>query len=148
MKTVLAALLVATGLATPASANPLASLQWEKRIVLMFSPSRSLATLDRQEDDFRERRPDLKDRDIDVFTIAGSSPVQDAIGYTRLPSGANRDLRRLYEPFRTGLTIVLIGRDGTEKQRWNKHVDVDEIFALIDTMPMRQREMREDGIEG
>ena len=82
---------------------------------------------------------------MEVFTISGSGPVQDAIGYTRFRAGANRDLRRRFEPNRLGLTVVLVGKDGLEKGRWNRPVDVDEIFALIDTMPMRQREMRESG---
>ena len=39
-----------------------------------------------------------------------------------------------------GLTVILIGKDGGEKGRWSQLVDPDEVFALIDAMPMRQRE--------
>ena len=142
----LIASLLASPLAAPASAqgaDPLAALKGEKRIVLLFSKSRSLAALDRQEAEFRERRPDVRERDMVVFTVPGSDPVQDAIGYERLPYGATRALRRRYAPEGTGLTVVLIGKDGGEKARWERAVDPDEVFALIDAMPMRQREMRE-----
>ena len=146
MKRVLTSLLAgALVLAAPAAfaADPLAGLRGEKRILLLFSKSRSLAALDRQEAEFRERRPDLRERDLVVFTVPGSDPVQDAIGYERLPYGATRELRRRYAPEGRGLTVVLIGKDGGEKARWDRAVDADEVFALIDTMPMRRREMEE-----
>ncbi len=38
--------------------------------------------------------------------------------------------------------MILMGKDGEEKIRWQK-VNLTEIFAVIDGMPMRQREMRE-----
>lgn len=39
------------------------------------------------------------------------------------------------------ICAVLIGKDGHVKARY-KNLDLTKIFALIDTMPMRQREMR------
>ncbi len=43
------------------------------------------------------------------------------------------------------MTMVLVGKDGDEKARWNRVVNPQEIFDLIDSMPMRQSEMREGG---
>ncbi len=40
---------------------------------------------------------------------------------------------------------VLVGKDGTVKHRFDKPVEPDEIYALIDEMPMRRREMRGRG---
>ena len=37
---------------------------------------------------------------------------------------------------------ILIGKDGTEKKRWDKPPTPDEVFKLIDSMPMRQQEMQ------
>ena len=39
------------------------------------------------------------------------------------------------------MTVVLIGKDGEEKQRWNRVVDPQELFDLIDAMPMRKKEI-------
>lgn len=36
---------------------------------------------------------------------------------------------------------ILIGRDGTEKHRFGRPVEPDEVFRRIDEMPMRRREM-------
>jgi hypothetical protein len=38
-------------------------------------------------------------------------------------------------------TLLLIGKDGGEKLRSTKPVEVETIFRLIDSMPMRQAEM-------
>jgi len=37
---------------------------------------------------------------------------------------------------------VLIGKDGTRKQRWDEFPPQDELFGVIDAMPMRRFEMR------
>lgn len=38
--------------------------------------------------------------------------------------------------------VILVGLDGTVKLRQNQPVSTDKLFSLIDSMPMRQREMR------
>jgi Domain of unknown function (DUF4174) len=40
-------------------------------------------------------------------------------------------------------SAVLIDLDGIEKKRWTGPVDPREIYAIVDEMPMRQQEMRE-----
>ncbi|WP_190510597.1 DUF4174 domain-containing protein [Leptolyngbya sp. FACHB-321] len=38
--------------------------------------------------------------------------------------------------------VILVGKDGTEKQRSQTPVDLELLFRTIDAMPMRQQEMR------
>ena len=38
--------------------------------------------------------------------------------------------------------MILIGKDGGEKQRWSEPVEPQEFFQIIDAMPMRQDEMK------
>lgn len=42
-------------------------------------------------------------------------------------------------------SALLVGKDGTVKYRFDEPVGPVEVYALIDAMPMRQREMREGG---
>ena len=51
-------------------------------------------------------------------------------------------LRSHYRVGAGQFTVILVGKDGGEKYRAERVVDPDELFALIDTMPMRRREMR------
>ena len=38
--------------------------------------------------------------------------------------------------------------DGTVKQRFDKPVDAETLFEIVDAMPMRQDEMERDGDPG
>jgi hypothetical protein len=40
--------------------------------------------------------------------------------------------------------VLLVGKDGTVKLSKNTIVAMDDIYALIDKMPMRQHEIRQD----
>ncbi len=42
-------------------------------------------------------------------------------------------------------TAILVGKDGTVKHRAHTPVTPENLYALIDAMPMRRREMRERG---
>ncbi len=42
-------------------------------------------------------------------------------------------------------SALLVGKDGTVKYRFDEPVGPVEVYALIDAMPLRQREMREGG---
>jgi len=128
--------------AAQSTSNPLAGLQGEKRIVLLFSKSRSDATLDKQIDLLRERRRDLSERDVVVLVVEGRSDVVSAIGYVSVPRGFAIDLRRRYEKTKARFFGVLIGKDGGEKARWVRVRDPQDLFDQIDSMPMRQQEMR------
>jgi len=122
--------------------SPLKGLEGKKRIILLFSKSRSDATLDKQIDLLRARRRDLSDRDTVVLVVEARSDVVSAIGYVSIPRGAALDLRRIYEKEKTRFFGILIGKDGGEKSRWTRVRQPQEMFDQIDAMPMRQQEMR------
>lgn len=46
--------------------------------------------------------------------------------------------------FRKGKKILLIGKDGEIKARFDR-LSLDEVYQVIDGMPMRRRELRERG---
>ena len=50
-------------------------------------------------------------------------------------------LRRKLRLEQKGFAVVLVGKDGTVKQVWHDPVDPKKIFTIIDSMPMRQKEM-------
>ena len=128
------------------AADPLKKLQWEKRLVLLFAKSRSDASLDKQVDLFRGYRPDLRERDMIVLSTTGSEETRSDIGYTPINRGTARELLKRFEPRKSGLTVVLIGKDGDEKQRWERLVQPQEIFDLVDSMPMRQNEAKSQNV--
>lgn len=68
---------------------------------------------------------DLMDRDLTIVTVLG-----------------NAEFYRKYNIKPKEFAVILIGKDGTEKVRWNKIAFPKEIFSIIDAMPMRKQEMR------
>jgi hypothetical protein len=40
-------------------------------------------------------------------------------------------------------SLILVGKDGGIKLKRHDHVSLEEVFELIDSMPMRQSEMRQ-----
>lgn len=66
-------------------------------------------------------------------------------GLTRRLHGDNDNRLRRLASCQKDDEFILIGKDGTVKRVWQNIVPMDELFATIDAMPMRQREMREQG---
>jgi hypothetical protein len=87
-------------------------------------------------------RNGLRDRDILVFEIFEKG--QSRLGSPPLKKDSADFLRESFSVQQGSFLVVLIGKDGEEKIRWQK-VNLTEIFAVIDGMPMRQREMKERG---
>ena len=128
------------------AADPLASLAGQKRVLLLFSKSRSDANLDRQLGLLGDRRSDINDRKIVVLVATLGREPMAVMGYASLPQGAGRALNQRFQPREEGLTLVLVGLDGTEKGRWHNALDPQVLFDLIDAMPMRQEEAQKPTI--
>ncbi|MEO7802603.1 MAG: DUF4174 domain-containing protein [Ginsengibacter sp.] len=41
------------------------------------------------------------------------------------------------------LTVILVGKDGGEKHRTNDVITAQQLYTIVDGMPMRQAEMRD-----
>jgi Domain of unknown function (DUF4174) len=82
----------------------------------------------------------LTERDIVVVFI-----VRDAVSTNWEPASpaAAGDLRDAYGVMPQEFRVVLIGKDGGVKLRQADPIAAADLFALIDSMPVRQREMRE-----
>ena len=136
----LTALAIALSLAaSPVIAAPLAQFQWEERLLVLLVEADNGA-LTTQLDMLAKAQDGLAERDMialavrgnDVRAIYGSADGLDA---QALRSSLGGDDAGPYE-------AVLIGKDGGVKQRWPEPVSTEELFAIIDAMPMRASEMQ------
>lgn len=112
------------------SLEQLAGYRNEKRVLLVLAPSESDAGYLKQKRGLEAHDADLQDRDLSAFYL--------------LPSDAGA----LYKHFgvsESSFAVVLVGKDGTEKRRYSEPVQPDDLFSTIDQMPMRRREMSEQG---
>lgn len=83
----------------------------------------------------------LNERDVRVFILQGAEGSK----YPTRPELAKQFIDRLQpDPEIPG--VYLIGKDGRTILRWSLgEFDFQKLYASIDAMPMRQREMSEGG---
>jgi hypothetical protein len=115
--------------------------QWKNRLILAFSPSTKDKGYRAFAKDIALQAEEVVDRDLLVFRLLETGEVR--LGETSLPTGSGDYLRESFSIRPGRFTVLLIGKDGGVKLRREGGVELGEIFSLIDSMPMRQREMRE-----
>ena len=120
-------------------ARPLDHLRWQQRVIVVMAASGADPALLDQETRLRAAAADLAERDVVLVTATGDTVMID--GKT---SEASADqLRQAYAGDTSGFQVLLIGKDGGVKLRAAEPVAAADLFALIDSMPMRRRELRE-----
>jgi hypothetical protein len=92
----------------------LEAYRWKSRVLLNFGEPLKLSA--KTQSAFKER---------DLVVLQANSP----------------ELRNAFQ-VESSFALILIGKDGGEKARWLTPVDPQTIANRIDTMPMRQSEMR------
>jgi len=122
--------------------DPLKSFLWDFRIVLVSTPS---SEVDDHVSELKRAQEAINERHILWFVFGDDSVATnydnaEPLGEEFRPTV----LKRYFSEQSEGKTQVrLIGKDGGVKARSAK-LDLQQLFALIDTMPMRQAEMRDD----
>lgn len=113
---------------------------WSHRLVLVFAP----------DDDERRQhalpQEDLvdgvKDRDLLIWFVGPEAISPWAENSDMALADEPAELRERFNIGPDDFTVILLGKDGTEKERWYEPPGWRRsIFPLIDSMPMRQREM-------
>jgi hypothetical protein len=116
--------------------------QWEKRLLLVFAPTHGEPSFQTLRESVAARQSDIEDRDLVVFEmLENGSSTKD--GKTLNPAAA-RLLRERFDVPSGAFSVILVGKDGGVKLERQDRTSLEEIFALIDSMPMRQREMRRE----
>jgi hypothetical protein len=114
--------------------DQLGKYESRNRVLVLFGGSGD-QKLAQQVEILRDKKSDLADRDMVVFTVIGDSvrPVYgDATGVDA------RKLREAANVKGNRFQAVLIGKDGGVKLRSSNVVTDANMFGLIDRMPMRK----------
>jgi hypothetical protein len=116
--------------------------RWKNRLLVLFSPSQEDSSYQSLKKEMQAQRNGLRDRELLVFEILEKG--ESRFGNTVLKKEAIDFLRQKFSAGQGSFLVILLGKDGEEKMR-RQEVSLAEIFAVIDGMPMRQREMKERG---
>lgn len=117
--------------------------RWSDRVLLVFAPTSDSPQLEEQLERLSTMQAGLTERDLVVWQLVNENE-------TAIRDGTDSDSppAAFYERFSVEddvFTVILLGKDGTEKLRQTEPVMIEDLFALIDAMPMRQREMLQQG---
>jgi hypothetical protein len=125
--------------------DSLAPLRWEKRIVLVFADKTPDFAAAVETLTSAEKRSAIEERDI-VWFAFGPESLETNFPGTLAETFGDAVRTRYFPPEKRGeldgaVAVVLIGKDGGVKLR-AAGLNLEEIFTLIDGMPMRRAEMR------
>ena len=125
-------------ISTTTMAQNLDAYKWENRILLLKVSDFSSGELKEQLKTLQHHPVELRNRDILIFIVTDDAVLDTLKRKTALKS------RQIIEAY--GLKdfqgLILIGKDGGVKMKESFVVNPKAIFSLIDSMPMRQAEMK------
>lgn len=115
------------------SLDNLSSLKWQHRIVVFNEPENQAEALRM----IKNQQHDIETRDVVWFMFTGGAVQSNYVGeIAETFAGHIRDHYQL-----SAGQVILVGKDGGLKSSFDG-IKLNAIFADIDAMPMRQREMR------
>lgn len=115
-----------------AMAQDLDRHRWKERLILLYTPGLDNKTYQDQMEDLLRGEKGLDERKVKVYTFLPHHFIA-GLGSDKKQHGPSRQI--------PSFAIELIGLDGGRKFFSEEKVTSEALFALIDRMPMRRREM-------
>lgn len=120
--------------------NPIESHKWEKRVLIFSASSPANIGYKRQEQLLTKSKKGMKERDLIIYKLYDDHWID--YKNNALSEEQALAIRKAYDIPEGQFSVLLIGKDGSVKMRKDDIVSTREIFSLIDSMPMRKREMK------
>jgi hypothetical protein len=133
-------------MATSVLSHDLAPYRWNNRILLIFSPDKTDPGYEVFNQSLEKNLSELLNRDLVVFRVFETAP--SLINDKPLSPDHAQTLRDRFKVRSGRFRVILIGKDGGVKLVREGHAELQEFLDLIDSMPMRQQEMRKKGKSG
>jgi hypothetical protein len=126
----------------PEKFTTLAAMHNCYRPLLIFAPSTQDPLLHAQMLQILGHPADLRDRQVAIEIILPPGADTTGLSFHTLPPEEEALVRRKFQKDASKFTVVLIGKDGSEKFRSSQAVRISELNRIIDSMPMRREEMK------
>lgn len=133
------------GTIMPVHAIQISEYEWKKRPLLVFAASHDDPRLQEIMNALHQRTCDIEDRDMVLGVIIKHGPSR--LDGSIISKKDASDLRGHYGIDHDQFAVLLIGKDGGVKYRLHAIPDLDDIFNLIDGMPMRRNEMQQRNLD-
>ncbi len=117
----------------------LSSIQWKNRVLLLMSEDPNDPLVKQQISLFSEDSEEMKERKLVLLQVF---PEFYFMGSDNAVRRASQEVYFDYKSAKKSFEMVLIGLDGDEKMRRTELMRPEELYTLIDSMPMRRYETK------
>ncbi|MGD1842832.1 MAG: DUF4174 domain-containing protein [Thermonemataceae bacterium] len=125
-------------------AQQLEEHQWENRVLIVKTTDEQSQKYQQQLKEFKKATEGLSERKLVLYQVVGNSyqltdyqnPQANTSG--KVSQALNQKFLKEKELFE----VILIGLDGGVKRQKTTLLTQEELFGLIDAMPMRKAEMK------
>lgn len=107
-------------------------LTWKNRVVVIYAPKDDSEKMRQQRKNLALHPTGIKERDLVVIECIGTDLTQEDSNY----------IERHFNHNLSAFGVWLVGKDGSTKLTSLRPVTTDTVFELIDSMPMRQSELK------
>ncbi len=108
--------------------------QWKNRIIVISGSKVDSSRVETQFNQFKNKKNELRERKLVVYKCIGNT--------CKYYNWVNKPETFMVKNLSKRFSVELIGLDGTKKYESSCIVEAKNIFDLIDTMPMRRRELK------
>jgi len=121
------------------NAQDLFKHQWKDRLVLIIAEDENNKTFKQQLTELQKHPQGLNERKLVIYQIL---PEKYTTGIEEENWKISSDLYSTYKALKSDFRVILIGLDGGEKLKQTEVLSAEKLFNTIDSMPMRQSEIR------
>jgi hypothetical protein len=122
------------------NAQDLSKHQWEDRLFLIIAEEKN-EKFQQQLTELQKHQQGLKERKLVIYQIL---PEKYTTGFEEKNWKKSSELCHKYKTEKSDFQVILIGLDGGEKLEQTEVLSTERLFNTIDSMPMRQSEMRKN----
>jgi hypothetical protein len=119
----------------------LTQFKWKNRLLFLFAEDANDPFFKNLQSQIMDQKDEVADRDLIVFEVPAQGPAR--MNTSPLDRMEADSIRNHFDIPGNTFSLILVGKDGGIKLKRKDRVDLSDVFGLIDSMPMRQREMQQ-----
>lgn len=116
-------------------------LVWQQRVLIVYASDQDSSAFNAQDDILASVPGGLAERDLVIVRVFANGEVTID---NRMHALSADSFYQRYNVTPGQFRAVLVGKDGTVKLDQSEPVTANNLYSLIDSMPMRQQEILQD----
>ncbi len=116
--------------------------QWENRVLILLTKDAENTEYGKQLTEFNGELLNFNERKLVVYHV---TPASYKVGLNTTTKPISSILYTKYKKTKSDFEVILIGLDGGIKLRQDSILTKQKLYTLIDSMPMRKNELKNNG---